>query len=85
MARPVFERREDAGVESPDADTVEAGRLGRTPRREEKMGRCSGSRRVRIAKVRVSSSTSWGGLLGFAGWLSSHLSTDCLVFFDCRT
>ena len=57
MARPVWVRNSDRGA-TKGVPAREGGRLGPTPMREEKMGRCSGSRRVSIAKVRVSSSMS---------------------------
>ena len=66
MARPVFCNRLEVGLIN-GVPAVEFGLLGTTPTRDEKTGRCSGSSRVSIANVSVSSSTSGGGLEGFWG------------------
>lgn len=64
MARPVFWSREvgsgrRSGVALPSAvGAADAGRVGATPKRDLRIGRWSGSRRVSMAKVKVSSSTS---------------------------
>lgn len=67
MARPVFFIKLEAMALGTGAFTRDGGRLGPTPSSVEKMGLCSGSRCVSMANVNVSSSTSWGGLLGLSG------------------
>jgi len=63
IARPVFWRRSAAELID-GVPIVEAVLLGMTPISDENIGLCSASRRVSIANINVSSSTSCGGLEG---------------------